>query len=524
MSSNLKWALGILAFVVLLFSPLQWFGYGIYVALVYWVLWVPVIVAMFLFIPVMTDSDIGFLSVRASKALGILVFLFQVLIWIFFSTFQSMSLANVTHYSVQDSSALPVMRETRDQPYTVAKTLMDNQNSESQVGPSDLDYMIANDEWVSSLDPVDFTTKFWGTNTLGYVVLGPQGLQKIDAPRPYGEGAFLFAGDEWFIRTHGGYWNEWDEILSIRAGEEELAVVTLIDRNGIWAYPSVEKVLVIHQNGYVESLTVNDANNDPRLVNVQIMPTSYIEKIVEAYSCKSGLLSCISRKQKIKLQESTTNDENKAPFHNNTEMGSYWVAPFGPYSKPSLTGVALVKSDKITNTVFVYANQDSDVYPGVDSLAAYIENDIAFEGFVWYREATSTSSDATVTSGCGNKIILELVPTFRKDPDGVVRQYYLGYVSSAPVSNQVLWYVIVDPTVKQPEGRITVYQPLQTVSQVESWQRGEFELSVSTTPVLSVSAQSEAQNVTSTESCPIEQMDDETLAEMLRRIAETISK
>jgi hypothetical protein len=175
--------------------------------------------------------------------------------------------------------------------------------------------------------------------------------------RPYGIDSYFFAGDEWFIRTHGGYWNEWTDILSIRSGEEELAVVSLIDRNGIWAYPSVEKVLIIHQNGKVEPLTIADANADPRLRNVQLMPASHVKKIVEAYSCKDGFVSCVARKYRIKLQESATNDENKAPFHQNTQTGSFWVAPFGPYSKPALTGTALVQSDKISNAVYIFPNE-----------------------------------------------------------------------------------------------------------------------------------------------------------------------
>jgi hypothetical protein len=84
--------------------------------------------------------------------------------------------------------------------------------------------------------------------------------------------------------------------------------------------------------------------------------------------------------------------------------------------------------------------------------------------------------------------------------------------------------VIVDPTIN-PDGKITIYQPMKTAAEVELWQQGGFELAVSSAPVSNATIQGATAPLTGNDdSCPVEEMDDESITDLLIRIAEKLSK
>lgn len=385
------------------------------------------------------------------------------LAWLLWVIFQGpvmlTTLYDNTEYVKSD---LIVQNTIRDVPYTVASTNIFGTNPESRTGPGDLDYVKG--AWIASVDP-----KGWNVITMpaqGFFLYDPRSKDKvvtISQEMPYAEGGLFFNSATYFVRSKK-FFAEFTEILYVRVDDtdEVIGVISLIKRHGIARWPYVANVLVVHGDGQrPEILTVNQAESDPRLEGVALRPEWIKAQEVEAYGYRFGAIKgLLSRTGRIQIQKSSVNDENTPPFHLSTPDGYFWYTPFSPLRSESLIGLAMASSHDVDGPVYMWTLPKGQAYPGADFMVATIEG--KHKQYAWYRQ--------TEDSKCGNMTVLEMVPVIRSE-DGVNKLYFLGYVSTAPKSVEVLFYSIIDPETG------VVYEDLQTADQVNFWlQNEEYDL------------------------------------------------
>jgi hypothetical protein len=392
--------------------------------------------------------------------LAFIVFGFAWLLWfIFQGPIMLNSLYKNTGYIESD---LISQNNIRDVPYTVAITNITGTNPESRTGPGDLDFVEG--VWISSIDPKGVWNAI-SMPTQGFFLYDPRSKDKvvtISQEMPYAEGGLFFNSSTYFVRSKK-FFAEFTEILYVRVNDtdEVVGVMSLIKRRGISRWPYVANVLVVHGDGQYEMLSVIQAEADPRLVNIALKPEWLVKKEVEAYGYRYGVIKGVfSKTGRIQIQKSSVNDENSPPFHLNTPNGYFWYAPFSPLRSESLTGIAMTSSHDVDGPVYVWTLPKGQAYVGSDFMVATIEG--KHKQYAWYRE--------TEDSKCGNMTVLEMVPVVKSE-NGENKLYFLGYVSTAPKSVDVLFYTIIDPETG------VVYEDLQTADQVNFWlQNGEYDL------------------------------------------------
>lgn len=395
----------------------------------------------------------------------------------------------------------------RDIPYTVASTNFTNTNPDSKTGPGDLDFV--NGKWIASVNPTNIWNKF-SMPTQGFFQFDPSSADevvKIVQQMPYAEGGFFGNSETFYVRSKD-YFSEFSEILYVQDPEnkEVFAIVSLMKRAGFSRYPYVSSVMIIHGDGNYENLTIKEAEADPRLKGIALKPEWLMEQEVIAYGYRYGVGVIFSRDGRIELQSSNVNDENKPPFHIETKNGNYWYTPYSPLVSKGLKGIAMSASHDIDGPVYIWQLPANQAYGGADFMTSLIEGSPAHRDYAWYRQTGETK--------CGNITVLEMVPVIREEPNGN-KLYFLGYVSTAPNSVEVLFYSIVDP-----ESQV-VYEDMTTPAEVNSWLRGDFELKpqtetdqieISTTGVCSI------EDIGSQLTEDLIKMIDNILAELERRI------
>lgn len=439
--------------------------------------WTLVIVAVGLFLAgcVMSDqsSDKAWLPWIGSVVVG--------LFWIFWLFIQGPLMYHDLYIrSTFPDSGLIEQSAIRDIPYTVASTNFGSTNPDSRTAPGDLDYVQG--KWIASVNP----SGIWNPimlPTQGFFLYDPDRVDKvvrIVQAMPYAEGGFFFNSATYFVRTKA-YFAQFTEILYVQDEKngEVFAVMSLIKRAGFNRYPYVANIMIVHGDGRYEMLTTAQAEADLRLSEIALKPEWLQAMEVKAYGYRYGALKGLfSRLGRIDIQSSSVNSENKPPYHMETPYGNYWYTPFSPRGSEGLIGIAMSPSHDIDGPTYIWQLPVGQAYGGADFMTSLIEGSPAHRNYTWYRE--------TAESKCGNMIVLEIIPLIRNE-NGVNRLYFLGYVSMAPKSVEVIFYSIVDPATQ------TVYQDLQTPAQVNSWLRGEFELqpqveveTVTTTPAMEI--------------------------------------
>jgi len=414
------------------------------------------------------------------------------------------------HTRYEQAQSLVPQVSIRDVPYTVASRNFSETNPDSMSQPGDLDYVQGH--WIASVDPSGWNVLTRGSQ--GFVVYDPDDedpVVRITQEMPYAENGWYFNSSTHFVRSEE-YLAQFDEILYLQDPntKEVIAVISLIKRQGFSRWPYVANVMIVHSGGYIEMLSVDEAEADPRLVDVALKPEWMAMMEIKAYSYRSGVMeSVFSRKGRIQIQKSTVNDENSAPFHLETVEGNKWFTPFSPLNSTGFVGVAFTSSHDIDGTVYIWQLSEGEGYGGADFMVSKIEGTSNHQNMAWYR----TSSE----SECGNVTVLEMVPVVRAEPDGN-RLYFLGYTSTAPNSVSVLFYTIIDPRTQ------VVYQDIYTAADLESWLRGERELQPQTADNLTLPSGVAAcpETVTCTDITDLESQTDESLFELIRKVLTVI--
>ncbi len=372
------------------------------------------------------------------------------------------------HTEYLPNDTLVAQDETRDVPYTVAATNFVGTNPDAMSQPGDLDYV--QKKWIASIDPKGFWNRL-AKDSKGFFVYDPDSSDKvvrIIQTMPFAENGWWWNSSAWFVKSKA-YFSEFHEVLYVQDPEsgETIAVISLIKRQGFSRYPYVDSVMIVHSNGRVEHLTVEQAEADPRLTDIALKPEWLANEEVRAYGYRYGVLNAVfTRQGRIQVQTSSVNDENSAPFHLATQNGNMWVTPYSPLKATSLLGIASTSSHDVNGPVYIWQLPEGQAYLGADRLASLVEGAPSHRNINWFR-SSSTDDGAKIT--CGNMTVLEMIPVVRAEPDGN-HLYFLGYTSTAPNSVIVSFYTIVDPKTQ------TVYKDIMSDGEVEAWLRGEFEL------------------------------------------------
>jgi len=426
-------------------------------------------------------------------------------VWILVMIFQGpvtrYALYRNTEYQQTDSLVPDI--EIRDVPYTVASANFVGTNPDSMTQPGDLDYVQG--RWIASIDP----RGFWNTltnNSQGFFVYDPNSEDKvirITQEMPFAESGWWFNSSTWFVRGVK-YFSEFHEILYVQDGDEVIAVISLIQRQGFERWPYVSNVLVVHPSGTVEILSVDQAEADPRLQDIALKPEWLANEEVLAYGYRHGVFNAMfTRKGRIQVQTSNVNDENSAPFHFKTTQGNMWFTPYSPLRGTSLIGMAMTSSHDIDGPVYIWELSEGEAYPGADYMSSLVEGAPEHQEISWYR--TGTNGDGgTIESG--NKTVLEIIPVIRPEPSGN-HLYCVGYTSTAPHSVNVSFYTVIDPKTQM------VYQDLFTDQEMEAWLLGEFELQPQSANQIGISS-----------TCTITDLDSMATENLIERIDQLLAE
>lgn len=366
-----------------------------------------------------------------------------------------------SHTQYVESALLP-QSGVRPVAYSVASANINSSKSDSRSAAGDLDYV--QDHWIASIDPSGFWVRLTRPTQGIFVFNDEYKVEQRIQPFTFAEAGLLWNSATRVIRSEE-YFVEFSDVLYVQQADGKyLAVSTLIKRAGFARYPYIYGVAVISSDGFVDVMSFDRAEADPRLAGIQLVPFDFETDRANAAGWRHGWLSGIfSRTDRLVIQTSTVNVENAAPFHLKGMTGNVWYTPLAPLGSGSESIVAITMSDShdINGPVYIWRLPVNTALPSVDFLASVIESAPNHSNIVWFRSGGD--------SKCGNVAILEMVPVVRNEATGP-RLYFMGYVSAAPISSNVKFYSIIDPAT------MTVYEDLPTYDHVNRWLRGEFEL------------------------------------------------
>jgi len=424
--------------------------------------WLLVFIALgfYVYSAVVADSSTSFDSDRAYIPLwiGIAITVFWV-IWLGIQNPIKM-VALYKHTQYVETPLIP-QQTIRPIAYTIAASNFNANQPDSRQAPGDLDYV--QDHWTASIDPINWNTFTRPTQGL-YLFTDDNRVEQVIQPFTFAERGWLWNSAVHTIRAEE-YFVEFSDVLYVRLEDGKyIAVSTLIKRAGFARYPYIWGVAVIDDNGFIEILSPDMAEADPRLKDIALVPEKFEKLRDEAYGWRNGVLAgMFGKRGRVEVQSSTVNDENEAPFHMKSVSGNAWYTPLSPYSYGGNSGVGLAisSSHDIGGPVGIWMLPVNTSFPGADFLVSFIESAPTHRNTNWFR----TSSE----NKCGNVTILELSPIIRLE-NGQPRFYAMGYVSSAPTSTSVMFYTFIDPFTN------VVYEDIPTVDRVNAWLRGEFEI------------------------------------------------
>lgn len=421
------------------------------------------------------------------------------LLWSAFSgPFAMYGLYRETEYEkIQDLIPITEMRAAS---YAEAYQNIDKQKPNAQFGFGDLDYVQGH--WIADFSPRAGITPLT-EKTAGFFIFTPENQgDRVVVERqemPYAEGGILWNSDKFWINSKFPT-ATYRDILYIKDPETQgyMAVTSLIYRKGVFRVPYVKHVLIIHGNGEYELLSTVEAEQDPRLEGIQIMPEWLAALKAEAYGWREGPFSTIfTRKNRVQVQESTINKENSAPYLLQTEQGMFWYSPFAPYKQESLKGIAIENAESLNSPVLIWELPEDQAYSGVDALATTIKG--GYTSINWLK--VSENSEGNVRTG--DTDVIELIPC-PKEVDGQVDLFYCGYVATDP-PQITRFFTIVNARTGE------VYQDAHNISIVNSWLKSEIEI-----PPLKTQTIAECSNVS--------EMTDIQLLECIELFTEELKK
>ncbi|OGC54516.1 hypothetical protein A2797_00700 [candidate division WWE3 bacterium RIFCSPHIGHO2_01_FULL_48_15] len=217
------------------------------------------------------DSGLGYLGLFGGVVIGVA------------ATFFSLAGDGIAKSSVASSlkpeliQSIPATQRVRFVPIEVAETLARNQQEVSQLVLGDMDPIDYKGDflWVGPRVPNGFFNSL-GSSMDGFMVVDEnRKLTVVSQPFRYGEG-MLFANDiRWqMIQKH--YFSRYPEIfyLPVEPDGRYLGVVPYISYRFEFPVmvPYWEGVMLFHDDGTIEDLTVAQATKDPRLTNQRLFP------------------------------------------------------------------------------------------------------------------------------------------------------------------------------------------------------------------------------------------------------------
>ncbi len=392
---------------------------------------------------------------------GLLLIVFSIIWFSFSNAFMMHALYNETKYEIVEAPY--AVTEFRNSSYMEAKENFKDQNPDARYDFYDLDYVRGN--WLSDFSPNAGITPLT-QHTAGFFEYHPGEKDPVVIKRqdmPYAEGGWLWNSANFFIYNKEPA-AKFTEILYIEDPDSEgeyMGLVSLIYRKGLFRVPYVGKVMLIYGNGEYEFLSPREAEKDPRLEGIQIMPEWLAAKRALAYGWKEGAFAGVFTKRgRLSLQTSQINSENSPPYHLQTTEGMMWYTPVAPRGKESLKGILMESSGRINGPVSVWMLLGDEAWRGIDPLATTIKGVQRPQSINWLRVSGEVRS--------GDTEIIELLPCPRNE-DGTIVLYMCGYVSTDPPKT-TRFYTIIQVETQD------VLQDVKTIDEVNRWLRGEIEI------------------------------------------------
>jgi hypothetical protein len=460
--------LGLLALFLIVWAlvlpglwPMSWFLYSVYSNPIGWL-----IVLVWLVVSVALVTRLRL----AVKSIGVLFGLVLFPVWLLWAIISEpimlKGLYERTDY--QPVEALVPLTESRAVSYAEARENFKNQNPDTRFVPGDLDYV--NEHWVAEFGPVGLLNSLIYPSQ-GFFLYDPAAVDKVQIVRqkmPFAENGLLWNSAGFFIRQHDPF-VEFHEVLYVQDGQGGyMAMISLLKRAGLARVPYVAEIALVHSDGTAEWLTPSQAEADPRLLGVQIVPEWLAYKKVEAYGWRNGISTGLfTRRGRVEVQRSDINEENSPPYHLASTQGMLWYTPFGPYNKDSLKGIMMEASGDIDGPIYLWELPGDQAYQGVDALATEIKAAPNHPADVnWLR--VSYGEESEVRSG--DTDLIELLPAPRQEGERVVL-YFTGFVAIDPPT-RTRFYVIINAETRE------VLQDVYSVDEVNAWLRGERQLPV----------------------------------------------
>jgi hypothetical protein len=364
-----------------------------------------------------------------------------------------------TNYQVVETPL--AITDFRVSSYAEAQTNFKTQNPDARFEIGNLIYV--RDRWVAEYGPKGFWNSF-NFPTQGFYEYDPIVSKNpvwVANVMTFAENGIAGNNLRVLIAEHDPF-AYYDKVLYAPDPENSghyMAVVSLTKRRGSDAAPYVSNVVLIHQDGRQEWLTVEGASVDTRLVGLQIIPEWLESMRVNAYGYTHTVWDALTRHtDQVQVQTSSTNEENKPPFHMRSGGDMYWVTPMSPYNTPSFVGLAWQKSNDINGPIYVWRVPDRQAYPGVDALSATIKNSSGHPTDVkWLINNAGTLS--------GETELLECLPVGHNGD-----LYFVCYAAMGSNPQQTKMFATIHASDS------VVMQDLFDIHGVNAWLQGSVEL------------------------------------------------